>query len=172
MMKIVSVFYFTIHPFILKNLCNKATTNYFKLFYHFDGISHFYLQKQQCICNCSTDITLWRVDFRIHGELVHINITRTVKCRALKMTPKNPPQVRERVGLLHSKYVPSTSCDARPECRAQNIFYGQFDDSSTRQIILHFWHLPKKCFRMLLFSRRPRMKIYTLFIVRFVNKYN
>ena len=56
----------------------------------------------------------------------------------VKMTPKNPPQVRERVGLLHSKYVPSTSCDARPECRAQNIFYGQFDDSSTRQIILHF----------------------------------
>ena len=56
MMKIVSVFYFTIHPFIVKNLCNKATTNYFKLFYHFDGISHFYLQKQQCICNCSTDL--------------------------------------------------------------------------------------------------------------------
>ena len=139
MMKIVSfLLYFTIRPFILKTFVTRRPqiiSNFFTTLMEF----HIFIYKSSSVfANVLQIYTLGRVDFRIHGELVHINITRTVKCRALKMTPKNPPQVRERVGLLHSKYVPSTSCDARPECRAQNIFYGQFDDSSTRQIILHF----------------------------------
>ena len=58
---------------------------------------HIFIYKSSSVfANVLHIYTLRRVDFRIHGELVHINITRTVKYRALKMTPKNPPQVRER----------------------------------------------------------------------------